>query len=140
MSDERKYVVNKMGHVGWIVGKHFHTPGYMTSDMEELRPATEEEIIAVEQEIVRRDDAREKRKKEEQAILDMVGVGLTSDDFCRFRNAYVEENCVVVCTRENGVGGFSSEAVKKAGAMMVGRENDDGDSTYAYYTFNKLGF
>lgn len=137
MDKKREWVVNNSGHVGWIDGKYFHTPSYMTSDKQNLRPATEDEIAVTVKEIARRDEDRKKRQEKEQAILDMVGVGLTSDDFCRFRSAFVEDGCVCVCTRENGVGGFSNDAVKKAGDMLVNRENDDGDSTYAYYTFKK---
>ena len=135
MNEKKEWVVDKLGHVGWIEGKYFHTPSYMTSDIQDLSPATEEDIAVTKKEISRRAKRRIEQGQIEQANLDLVGVGLTQDDFCRYRNSFVEDGCVVVCTRENGVGGFSADAVKKAGQRMIGRENDDGDSTYAYYTF-----
>jgi hypothetical protein len=115
-----------------------HYGGYMTNTPEsELRPATEDEIAAFAAQEAERVAAGAKRELEEQRILDFVGAGLTPSDFCRYRGASVSEDgkTVVVCTRENGIGGFSIDAVRKAGESLVGRTNDDGDSTYAYLTF-----
>ena len=137
MDKDREWVVSDLEHVGWIDGRYFHTSGYRTSLVGSYRPATPTEISTAIDEIARRKKSADDRAKREQEILDMVGVGLTPDDFCRFRGVCEEDGEIVVSTRENGVGGFSGDAVKKAGDSLINRGNDDGDSTYAWYSFKK---
>jgi len=134
----REYVANRRGNIGFREGKFIHYIGCMTGTPEsELRPATEGEIATFAAAEAKRTAENAERARKEQRALDLVGVGLTPDDFCRFRGASVSDDgkTVVVCTRENGVDGFSTDAVRKAGESLVDRTNDDGDSTYAYFIF-----
>lgn len=89
-------------------------------------------------------ESQEKKAQENDKILSKIG--LSEDDFVRFRGVwlsgtsnYDEEKkgrkFIWVKTRENGVNGFSSDAIKKAGDAFLERYNDDFDSTYAYYVF-----
>ena len=103
---------------------------------DQSRPATQEEVNKVLAEIKRIEDYRADREAREAVLF--AKIGLTAADFCRFRNITEEGDTCVVETRENGVDGFSLNAVRKAGERLLSRVNDDGDSTYAYYTIKML--
>jgi len=110
-----------------------HYVGFTSYPAEDGEPATPEQIEKFKEEWTeywQRVEAEEKRCDEILATI-----GLTTNDFCRFRSAYREGSRIIVRTRENGAGGFSTEAVRKAGDRLISREVDEFDSTYVYYTF-----
>ena len=135
MGEARKWIVNSKGKTGYIENGYFHRPTYQTIPFEVKRAATEEEIAVflAEEEALKAKEA--KRDTEEQMVLDLVGKGLVRNDFCRFRGVYEADGIVVVNTRENGVDGLSTEAIRKAGDALIGRHTDDGDCTYEWYRF-----
>ena len=95
------------------------------------RPATEAEIAAFEAEVKKREDWTLARNAEDDALLFLCG--LNRDDFVRFRSVDRDGDRLTVCTRENGVGAVSVDAIRNPN--YASRENDEGDSTYATYTF-----
>jgi len=137
MSKKEKKFVKQRDVVGYISedGKWFNTPYGMwsISTSDKFVEATKEDVEKYKSEVERLKRNREERKAKDKAILDKIG--LTEGDFCRFREVYEEEDRITVCTRENGVNGFSIEAAKSP--LLIRRYNDEFDGTYAYYEFSK---
>ena len=135
-----KGLVKKRDVVGYISedGKWFNNPYgiWSVSSSDSFVEATKEDIKKYHSEVKRLERNRQEIKARNKAILDKIG--LTEGDFCRFREVSEDKDLIIVCTRENGVNGFSIEAVKSP--YFVNRYNDEFDNTYAYYEFkNPMG-
>lgn len=116
----------------WVNGVSYSTGVHQ----DKVIPMTQEDIDKFEAEKTRIENNQKQREERENKLLEKIS--LTRSDFCRFRG--IEENesgLITVCTRENGVNGFSGDAVKSP--LFKTRYNDEGDSTYAYYEFMIVG-
>lgn len=134
---ERKYYKDKLGYVCWIEDNFAHYNGFVSSISKEdkFTVADWEDVRKFEEEEKARKERIQKREEKEKNILSLIG--LTQGDFCRFRGVYItdKKKHIIVETRENGVNATSIDAIKKASRYLIGRENDEFDNTYAYYTF-----
>lgn len=100
-----------------------------------LRPATIEEADAFT--AILEDVRRGMRERIEVEARLLSLCGLKHEDFVRFRNVHQVDDGDVqylsVETRENGIGGRSSNAIKNPN--YVKSVPDEGDATYEYYLF-----
>lgn len=122
-----------IGHIenGWFK----YDSGSMSSisDRDDIRDdVTPEEIAEFE------NNEKERRRQEREQVsreLEMLNLcGLTHDDFVRFRGCWIEDGCLFVRTRENGIDSISTEAVRNSD--FLNRQTDDCDHTYVTYQFN----
>ena len=102
------------------------------TNLKNTRKATKEEIEKFKKKWKKYWKLIDDKRREDNRIL--AKIGLSADDFCRFRGVIKEDNMIVVSTRENGIGEKSTKAIKKAGDKL--KEIKTGaDPTYCYYYF-----
>lgn len=98
---------------------------------EPSRPATDAEVAAFVAEHERIERNKREREAREAALLALCG--LTHADFVRFREVDRFGDDLQVTTRENGVNAVSADAIRNPNYRD--RRTDEGDETYAHYTF-----
>lgn len=130
------FLKTRSGCVGYInKDGWFHSNSFISSLDVSYVIATDEEVRRFHEEKKRIRYQRTIRTRRENKILKLIG--LTRQDFCRFRNIYDHGDWVQVTTRENGMNMFSQDAVQKVGSRLITRETDEFDSTYCHYSIKK---
>jgi len=95
------------------------------------RPASDKEIKEFEAEENKRE--KDRLREHQKEILLLEKSNLRHSDFCRFRDVWEDASMLFVRTRENGVDGLSTDAIRNKNFLE--RLTDDFDQTYVTYRF-----